>query len=51
MDFLVNPWCAAMVGILFLATDMVGAPKSPALVGDVWTSVELPAMGFLARPA
>ena len=51
MDFVVNPWGAAMVGILFLATDLVGVPLPLALVGDVWISIELPAMDYLARPA
>jgi hypothetical protein len=36
MDFVVNPWGAAMDGILFLATDLVGVPLPPALVGDIW---------------
>ena len=51
MDFVVNLWCAAMVGILFLVTDLVGAPLPPALVGDIWINVDLLAMYFLARPA
>ena len=51
MDFVVNPWGAAMADILFLATDLVGAPLSPVLASDIWINVELPAMDFLARPA
>jgi hypothetical protein len=51
MDFMVNHWGAAMVGVLFLAAYLVGAPLPSALVGDIWIRVELPAMDFLARPA
>ena len=51
MDFVVNPWGAAMAGILFLATDLVGAPLPLALVSNIWIGVELPALDFLARPA
>ena len=50
MDFLVNPWGAAMVGLLFLASDLVGEPLPPTVVSDIGTSIELPAMDFLARP-
>lgn len=49
MVFLVNPRGTTMVGVLFLATNLVGVPVLPALVDDIWISVELPAMDFLAR--
>ena len=51
MDFLVNPWGTTMVGVLFLAADLVATPLHPALANDIWISVELPPMDFLARTA
>lgn len=51
MVFLVNLRGTAMVGVLFLATSLVATPLHSALVDDIWISVELPAMDFLARTA
>lgn len=50
MDFVGKPWGAAMGGIFFLATDLVGVPLPVALVGDIRINVGLPALDFLAQP-
>ena len=49
MAFLVDLWGITMVGVLFLATNLVATPLHSALVDAIWISVKLPVMDFLAR--